>query len=173
MVRRRSDCARILLEPIDYKRFGEIPAGKLAYQAIPPFMLCQDRMITTYARSAVQKAQALPRVPALTDAQIEAMDLLDELAADPELYLDMEFRPGDIQLVSNYSVFHSRTSYEDWPEVAQRRHLLRLWLACAKGSALPPAMYEHWGTTSSGRPNGVCVPGVRLIAPLEATAIDG
>ena len=168
MVKRRPDCARTLLEPLYYTRWGEIPAGKLAYDPVPVFAPWKGRMISTYVRSSVIKAQALPGVPQLTSAQIEAMDVLDALTADPALYLDMEFQPGDIQLVSNYSIFHSRTAYEDWPETERRRHLLRLWLACPDGPALPPFMYERLGQTPSGRPDGIRVPGVRLVAPLEA-----
>lgn len=125
-------------------------------------------MITNYVRSSVQKAQLLPGVPQLTGAQREAMDVLEALTSDPELHLDMEFRPGDIQLVSNYTIFHSRTSYEDWPEAEKRRHLLRLWLACTDGPAVPPFVKERLGQTASGRPDGIRIPGVRLIAPLEA-----
>lgn len=168
MVRRRPDCARTLLEPLYYTRWGEIPAGKLPYEPVPVFSPCAGRMITTYVRSAVIKAQSLPGVPRLTDEQVEAMDVLDALTADPDLHLDMAFRPGDIQLVSNYSVFHSRTAYEDWPEPERRRHLLRLWLACKEGPALPDFILERLGQTSSGRPDGIRVPGVRMVAPLEA-----
>ena len=42
---------------------------------------------------------------------------------------DMDLQPGDIQLVSNHSVLHARTEYEEWPEPERKRHLLRLWLS--------------------------------------------
>jgi len=44
------------------------------------------------------------------------------------MYLEMRFEPGDIQLLSNARILHSRESFEDHPEPARRRHLLRLWL---------------------------------------------
>ena len=34
---------------------------------------------------------------------------------------------GDVQLISNHSVVHARTAYEDVP--GSERHLLRLWLS--------------------------------------------
>ncbi len=167
MVRRRPDLALTLLEPLHYTRWGEVPSGKTVYDCVPIFAPYEGRLITTYVRSAVIKAQALPGVPQLTAAQIEAMDFLDALAADPKLHLDMAFQPGDVQLVSNYTVFHSRTSFEDWPEVERRRHLLRLWLACDDGPSVPPFMNERHGLTARGRPDGIRVPGVPLTAPLE------
>ena len=168
LVRRRPDCARTLLQPLYYTRWGEIPKGKMPYEAIPVFSPCDGKMIATYVRSAIVKAQTLAGIPQLTERQIEAMDFLDSLAADPVLHLDMEFKPGDVQILSNHFILHSRTAYEDWPALHKRRHLLRLWLACPDGPELPPFMYERYGKLACGRPDGIRVPGVALIAPLSA-----
>ena len=46
----------------------------------------------------------------------------------------MDFRPGDIQWLKNAVILHARTEYEDAPEPARKRHLLRLWLTA----------HEHW-----------------------------
>ena len=81
-------------------------------------------------RTTIMKAQRFPEVPRLTPRQLEALDFLDELEQHPELQLQMQFSPGDLQFVCNYTVFHARTEFEDWPEVERRRHLMRLWLAC-------------------------------------------
>jgi hypothetical protein len=40
----------------------------------------------------------------------------------------MELEPGDVQLLSNHTVIHARTDYEDPPEEHLKRHLLRLWI---------------------------------------------
>ena len=61
------------------------------------------------------------------EAEEQNIDLYEAIANDPELYLDMELRPGDIQLISNHTILHARTAYEDDPD--NRRHLLRLWLS--------------------------------------------
>lgn len=167
LVRRRPDHARTLLEPVYYTRWGEIPAGKQPFEAIPVFAPWGGEMFANYVRSAIVKAQKLPGVPKLTQRQVEALDFLDGLCAEPALHLDMEFRPGDVQLLSNHFILHSRTSYEDWEQPQRRRHLLRLWLACPGGPELPPFMYERFGKTPSGRPDGIRVPGVELIAPVE------
>lgn len=168
LVRQRPEHARTLLEPFHYTRWGEIPAGKAPFEAIPVFAPWRGRIFANYVRSAIVKAQKLPGVPPLTQQQIAALDFLDSLCADPTLHLDMDFRPGDIQLLSNHFILHSRTAYEDWEEVDKRRHLLRLWLACPNAPDLPPFMYERFGVTASGRPDGIRVPGVELVAPLDA-----
>ena len=68
----------------------------------------------------------MPACPARED-QLELLDLIDALAADPELHLDMDFQPGDIQLLANRTI-PLRTAYEDDADPARRRRLLRLWL---------------------------------------------
>ncbi|MCA8926878.1 MAG: TauD/TfdA family dioxygenase [Alphaproteobacteria bacterium] len=169
MVRRRPDLAAVLMQPLYRTRWGEVPEGRKPYYGMPAFSLVDGRVICTYVRSAVRKAQLMDVVPRLSAEQVEAMDLFDELANDPALHLDMTFEPGDIQVVCNHSIAHSRTAYEDFAEPEQRRHLLRLWLACADGPTLPAAFTgEHQGMTKSGRPDGIKVPGVDLVAPLRA-----
>lgn len=168
MVRRRPDLARVLLEPVYYTRWGEVGAGMKPYYGMPVFSPCGGRMVVTYVRSAIRKAQLMQEVPRLSPAQEEALDLLDGLAADPAIYLSMEFRPGDIQVLCNHWIMHSRTSYEDWPEPERRRHLLRLWLACDGGPTVPASFTTvAQPATRSGRPAGIQVPGVPFSAPLD------
>jgi len=167
LVKRRPDHARTLINEFHRTRWGEIPGNMQPWGSNPIFAPCEDRVISSYVRSAIVKAQAMPDVPRLTPEQLEALNYLDQLAADPEIHLDMVLEPGDIQMVSNHHIFHSRTAYEDWPDVNKRRHLLRLWLACDDGPTLPASMFGRLGLTDRGRPNGICVPGVKFIAPLE------
>lgn len=168
LVRSRPDLAQALLDGFHRTRWGEIPAGQKPYASSPIFAPLNGRIFSSYVRSAIQKAQAMEVVPRLTPLQIEAMDHLDALAADPRLHLDMDLAPGDMQFVSNYSVYHSRTSYDDDPDPERRRHMLRLWLACDDGPQIPNSLLGRNGVTEKGRPNGILVPGVALVAPLEA-----
>jgi alpha-ketoglutarate-dependent taurine dioxygenase len=56
------------------------------------------------------------------------MDMLEAIANDPEFYVEMDFQPGDIQLLNNAKILHSREAYQDHDDLDRRRHLLRLWL---------------------------------------------
>jgi alpha-ketoglutarate-dependent taurine dioxygenase len=75
-------------------------------------------------RSALRGAH----VPPFSQAQLEAMELLDRLNNDPRFMLAMDLRAGDMQFVNNHVTLHSRTQYADHPEPARRRDLIRLWL---------------------------------------------
>ena len=168
IVRRRPDLACVLLEPFHFSRAGEVRPGQQRWFRSPTFQPCDGRLTAVLLRNFIDKAQAFDEVPRLTPEQDEALCLVNELADDPAIRLDMDFRPGDMQFLCNHSIFHSRTAYEDWPEVERRRHLLRLWLACDDGPTLPANITsEFQGRTAGGRPDGIRIPGVPLIAPLQ------
>jgi hypothetical protein len=63
------------------------------------------------------------------DGAAELLDAYDAIAERPEIRLDMDLEPGDVQLVNNHTVIHARTAYVDHEAPAERRHLLRLWLS--------------------------------------------
>ncbi len=108
-------------------------------------------------------------VPRLSDRQIEALDLMDDLAGSEAFHLDHEWRPGDMNFVHNHQIPHARTDYEDYPELERKRHLLRLWLSTNHGWELPPVFAEKYGALERGkRRGGIHVPGMELTAPLEA-----
>jgi len=68
-------------------------------------------------------------VPPLSERQRAALDRFDATAESPEYALEMAFEPGDVQLLSNHTIAHSRTGYRDAEAPEERRHLLRLWLS--------------------------------------------
>lgn len=170
MLERRPDLAEELTKSAYRDRRGEVPEGAKEWYAVPIFNpMPNGNLITTYVRSAMRKAQRFDDVPRLSATTEEACDMMDTLADSPDIHLDMEFRPGDIQLLNNHWILHSRTSFEDFAEPEKRRHLLRLWLACADGPELPEVYTRAWqGATATSRPAGIRVPGVALNAPLDA-----
>jgi len=167
MVQRRPDLAKELLKAVAHSRWGEIGLGQKDHYVIPPFHLHKGRLVVVFILGAIFKAEALPGVEPLSDEQRAALLMVNEIADEPGIRLDMDFKPGDMQFLCNHTTLHSRTAYEDWPELENRRHLLRIWLACEDGPDLPDYISQEFqGRTSSGRPNGINVPGVPLTAPL-------
>jgi Taurine catabolism dioxygenase TauD, TfdA family len=169
MVRRRPDLAAVLFEPFCFDRRDEVPPGKKGYYETPIFHWYADNLTVMYGnRYYIESAQRFPEVPRLTAKQIEALDLFDMLANDPANYLDIEFQPGDIQLLNNHVILHDRTDYEDWPDPERKRHLLRLWLCPPNGRPLPPVFADRYGGTDVGNRGGIVLQGATMTAPLEA-----
>jgi hypothetical protein len=141
---RRPDLLNVLYEDFYIDRRGEAPVGKKPYYAGPMFSLLNDRLFCRYNRSYIDSAQRFDDVPRLTPLQVEALDLIDQLCNDPDLHLDMSFEPGDMQFLCNYTVLHSRTDYEDYPDKERRRYLLRLWLDTGILDRLPESFEDRF-----------------------------
>ncbi len=168
MCRRAPDLAAVLFEPIETDRRGEECPGERPWFSVPTFNWYEGRFAGIYQRQYIESARRFEGVAPLTERQVAALDLLDELAEDPSLHLEVDFQPGDIQLVNNHVLFHDRTSFEDWPEPERRRHLLRLWLAPAQAQPLPAVFAERFGSVMQGERGGVTARPERWIAPLDA-----
>lgn len=168
LVAQRPNLAEVLTHPFYYDRRNEEVDGQDPWYQMPVFMPAEGRVVACYVPRFIRSAQRFDALPRLTDQQREALDLVQTLADDPRFKLEMDFRPGDIQLVNNLVLLHSRTAYEDWPEPERRRHLLRLWLSVPDGWPMPDAYHARYGTDpETGRPQGINMPpGVRLNAPL-------
>lgn len=167
MRRRRPDLLKVLLEPIETDRRGEVPEGSKPYFNIPVFNYHNGLVSAIYQRQYIESARRFPGVAPLSPLQIEALDLLDELANDPKLNLMMELQPGDIQLVHNHTILHDRTAFEDYPEPERKRHLLRLWLAPPGARRLPEVYAERFGSITPGDRGGVVVAGAKPTIPFE------
>ena len=167
MRRHRPDLLRVLLEPIETDRRGEVPQGGKPYFSIPVFNSHDGLVSAIYQRQYIESARRFPGVPPLTAVQVEALDLLDELANDPALNLMMALEPGDIQFVHNHTLFHDRTAFEDFPEPERRRHLLRLWIAPPEARPLPKVFAERFGSVTPGERGGVSVEGSSPTIPFD------
>ena len=167
MLARSPELTAELFRPLHFDRRGEVPEGKSPWYEIPVFNWHEGRLSTHYVRRYIQSIRRLPEVPPLTERQIAAFDLLDEIAEDPGVQLRMEFEPGDIQFLHNPQILHDRTAFEDESDPAERRHLLRLWLCARDGRPLPPAYAGRWGSAEIGNRGGIVVKDAIAHVPLE------
>jgi hypothetical protein len=167
MRRRRPDLLRVLLDPIETDRRGEVPEGGKPYFSIPVFNWHEGLVSAIYQRQYIESARRFPGVAPLSPLQIQALDLFDELANDAALNLTMELQPGDMQFVHNHTILHDRTAFEDFLEPERKRHLLRLWVAPPNARPLPEIYAERFGLVTPGDRGGIVVEGSRTTLLLE------
>jgi len=150
----------LLFEPFHWDWRKQDPdSPELTYDS--PIISYVDGTFSAYAGSSmIFSAQDYPEVPRLTDAQIEVLNLFEEVSQEPGLAIDMDFQPGDVQWLLNYAALHSRTGYVDYPERERRRHLLRLWLRRDVGRPLVQRFGKH--VVEMGAPSGELKPGGRF-----------
>jgi hypothetical protein len=148
IVRRRPDLAAVMYQPwwFDRKR-GD---GPDSFAQCPIYAVNDSgRLFAFYGPDLYKTAQRAEFVPNLSPQQLEAMALIDEINASLDFQLQMNFQPGEIQFINNYAVMHSRTSYEDHPDPALRRDLIRLWLTLDRDLDIPESFNERGLTARS------------------------
>jgi hypothetical protein len=129
VLRLRPDLVDRLYEPFLLDVRNEDRSGSLRHIPIPPCRFAEGRLRTFYHSDYFRSVQRHDDVAPFSADEQALLDLYEEVAASPDLYFDMELAPGDIQWLSNHTILHSRTGYEDHASPERKRHLLRLWLS--------------------------------------------
>jgi TfdA family taurine catabolism dioxygenase TauD len=126
LLARRPDLVDRLYEPFLLDTHGE---GGVDWVPVRACRHARGRLRTFWHSDYFRSSHGYLGAPPLSGSERETLDLYDSIAASPSLYLDMDLEPGDIQLLSNHTILHARTAYEDHPEPERKRHLLRLWVS--------------------------------------------
>ena len=71
----------------------------------------------------------------------EALALMDEIAARPEMRAEFVLEPGEIVFWHNFQVLHARSAFKD--SDTRRRLLLRLWLNVDEGRPMAEEIRER------------------------------
>ncbi len=127
LLRLRPELVERLYEPFFLDTRNE--SGGTRFLPVTPCRFAGGVLRTFYHSDYFRSAPRHPEVPEFTPHEKELLDLYEEIAGNPDFYLDMHFAAGDIQLISNHFTLHARTAYEDHADPAKQRHLLRLWLS--------------------------------------------
>lgn len=156
MLKHHPELLSVLYEPIPFGTMplktpeGVEPAG---WCEIPVFSNIGGMFAAHYMRRFIEDSQSFDDAPRLRREQLAALDAVDELLERSDLPLEMVLRPGDVQLINNLYVLHSRTAYED-DDAEQGRLLLRMHLAFSGSPALPAGYAAAFGATAAGTYRG-------------------
>ena len=156
MLAQRPDLVEALYAPLHFSRQGDEAPEERPYYRASVFGSAQGRFacFVRPTHHVLNAQKNFPELPRLTPLQQEALDLLSVTMQRDDLCFHMDFEPGDIQLIDNYSVVHARTNYTDHPDPARKRHLLRLWLALPGGQPLPDQWSEAFKDVAPGAVRG-------------------
>lgn len=146
----RPDLAHLMFEAFHFDRQEERSEGEDPTFELPLTFYDGEKLRMFYLGWNIRIAQRHPHVPRLSQAQTELLDLIDATA--DQLALDMNFQPGDIQLLKNSTMLHGRSAFVDWEEQDRKRHLLRIWInadiAMTDQGNIVKAVTEKAGGTS-------------------------
>ncbi len=151
----RPDLARVLvLETVPFSRQGEQAEGEPAYTLATVFGLHGADVFCAWNRNRIHHGLKLEGAPRVSEALHEGVELLDSILRRPANLLRMRLEPGDLQILSNFTMLHSRTAFRDAPDEAAKRTLYRLWLSTPDSPTLPPGWARKWGTEAPGTVRG-------------------
>lgn len=131
--RARPELTGALFEPTDVDTRGD---GGVDSFCVRPAAFHAGRLRTFYHGEYFRTVTRYPGIPPLSERRAALLDAYDALPTSNEFHLEMELEPGDVQLISNHSIVHSRTAFVDHAELERRRHLLRLWLSTERPASL-------------------------------------
>jgi Taurine catabolism dioxygenase TauD, TfdA family len=121
----RPDLLAVLYEEPFYCSWsGQEPKGQLPFYWTHFFSWYGGRLHTSGIK------EKYVDWPPMSPVQQEAIEFVRSVLQchEDELALAMDFRPGDVQILDNSIVWHSRTGFVDHTDPRKRRHLLRVWL---------------------------------------------
>lgn len=159
MLEHYPDLVPELIAPSHWTLHGEISPGEKAWYDLPVFNFQNGYFTAKGVSTHVRKSQVLPDVPRYSAKRLEAFDTFGEIAR--QVSVRVEVRPGDINILHNHVVLHSRDGFEDWPEPERKRHLYRLWINDdAHARPMPKMLRDNI--------QGIWIKGVKPQAQLDA-----
>ncbi|MEM9254950.1 MAG: TauD/TfdA family dioxygenase [Pseudomonadota bacterium] len=142
-----------MLEPLEmgfhYNIRGNGPPGEfvdITAHRVPVYSYHAGRLSCRFNEKAILTSEQLPGVPPLTAMEKAAVHKVAELSVRPDLGFDILLDSGDLLLLCNHSVFHTRDSFEDWEDPAKGRLLLRKWINICDGRELTFEFADHYNT---------------------------
>ncbi len=123
--------------------------NETTFNRVPVFSWYGGRLSCRYNGKTIIDGMRKAGSP-LEGTALAAVQAVGEIAMSAPFRYDMVFQQGDIQLLSNHSILHARSAFEDWPEPERRRDLWRVWLNVDNGRALAPAFADRLNTGPRG-----------------------
>ena len=131
---------------------GEGPTASIdevTHHRVPVYSYYEGRLSFSF-NPKTSRNGALKRGDAFTDQEQAALDRISELASEPELSHSMWLERGDIQVVNNHTILHSRNEYKDAVEQGRRRTLYRVWMQPHLQRPLDPEFADRYNTGPRG-----------------------
>jgi hypothetical protein len=94
----------------------------------------------------------------MTESQLAALNTFDEYLYNAEQWqYRRQFQPGDVLLLNNHIVFHTRTAFEDGEDENKRRQLYRVWMAMPNSRPITEDLMDFFGNVAPGSKRRCCV----------------
>lgn len=152
--RERPELLSVLMEPFYYLRHTVDTGNERPWCRQPVFSFRDGFFACCLLRVLIERAHDHPDLPGLTPRQIEALDLVESVAAADTNRARFRQEPGDLIWLNNWLVLHKRQAFTDCPEPERRRHILRAWLSMPNSRPIDPLFEDNYGAVEAGAIRG-------------------
>jgi hypothetical protein len=154
ILKRRPDLLAVLKQPFYYLRHTVDTGNDRPWCRQPVFSFTDGWFACCLLRVLIERAHDHPDLPDLTPDQIEALDLVESIAASEKRRLVFRQQPGDLIWLNNWLILHKRQAFTDWDEPERKRHILRLWLSMPNSRPIDPLFRDNYGAVEAGAIRG-------------------
>ncbi|MGC1443108.1 MAG: TauD/TfdA family dioxygenase [Burkholderiaceae bacterium] len=115
-----------LYQPMLFDRQKEHGAADAPVTWEPFFSWRGDKLYARANPSLVRKGYEVAG-ETVDDQLLEALNIVDAVSSEPDLWFESALEPGQIQYLNNHEIGHYRSEFEDYEVADQKRSLYRLW----------------------------------------------
>jgi hypothetical protein len=103
-----------------------------------PVFSYYNQVLSCNFNSKTAEAAVMKLGRQFTESEAKAIRTMVGLATNPEFAYDMRLSTGDLQILNNYTILHSRGGWHDPDAYEEKRVMLRLWLRSFTPRPLSP-----------------------------------
>ncbi|MDH3694404.1 MAG: TauD/TfdA family dioxygenase [Gammaproteobacteria bacterium] len=115
-----------LYQPVLWDRQAEHAPDKPRFSIAPMFRFDGKKLLARANTGLVRKSYERAEVEMDSELSM-ALDCVDEITDRPGFHFELPLERGQMQYLNNRDVAHYRSEFQDHPEPAQQRHLVRTW----------------------------------------------
>lgn len=115
---------------------------RITAERLPLFIQQNGHTFANYLQAPIYRAVESGMV-SLSAEEREALGVFDREALSEDLTIAVDAEPGNVLFLNNRTVLHSRTHYQDYEKLEDRRHLLRVWMSMPEWDRLPPGSFHY------------------------------
>ncbi len=121
----------------DLRRQGAASGLMTTPHPIPVYSYHEGHLSVNFNAKTIETGAARLNRPLPPDEKA-ALRTMEETTRRPDLSFEMMLQTGDLQLLNNYTVLHSRATWQDPKDQNARRFMMRLWLRTLAPRPLAP-----------------------------------
>ena len=127
LIDRSPELLETLYQEFHFDRRGEFEEGESPTSEHPVFDWDGAELTMRYLSYYIHEGHRERGLP-LSAAQQEALQKVEKILEQDNLFVEFTVRPGQMLFCNNHWILHSRSGYKDHGDLDLRRHYLRLWL---------------------------------------------